>query len=328
MPYGNFHNPVGLVGRMLLSRKRAAYAALLRAGLEIALTPVDYVLSKVNGRSKGRDTESNQPLLFIVGPPRAGTTLIYQYVAASVDVSYATNLSSLFPKSLINGNCSPVVSGKHLRSYFGQTARLSDPNDAFHIWNRWFGDDRYRTKTELTDGEVDEMRMLFDSWTMREGKPFLNKNNRNCHCLAMLADTLPNAYFIVVSRDATSIARSLIRARKSVQGDKSVGWGLLSQEQHAHEPLGYVRDVCEQVQNVQRLITEQSASIAESRLIRVSYESFCENPNKFVDAITEKVDGVHRRELQMSELPDSLRPSPARPLSEAEEDAIVEFLAA
>lgn len=310
---------------MLLSRQQAAYAALLRAGLEIAVRPFDYVLSKTNSRSKNLTANSEHPLLLIVGPPRAGTTLIYQFLAASLDVTYPTNLSSLFPRSLWNGNCSPAGSALNVRSYFGQTARISDPNDAFHIWNRWLGDDRYRTRTELADGEAEDMRSLFNDWTMRKGKPFLNKNNRNCHCLAMLAEALPKAYFIIVDRNPIAITRSLIRARESVQGSKSIGWGLLSQERHVDESLGYVRDVCEQVQNVNRLIAEQSALIDAARLIRVSYESFCDAPMSFAASVAQ-VEGVSLRDNPHS-LPASIHRSHGRPLSDAEEQLMVECLA-
>ena len=311
---------------MLLSGKRAAYSALFREGLAIVLMPVDYVLSKFIRRTSQSAETPQLPLLLIVGPPRAGTTLIYQYLAATLDVSYPTNLGSLFPRSGLFGSSRSTAFD--LSSYFGQTARLGGPNDAFFIWNRWFGDDRYRVKSNLSTDEAATMREFFEQWTAREQRPFLNKNNRNCHCLATLASTLPNAYFVVVNRDPHAIARSLIRARQRVQGSKDIGWGLLSQQDHTEESLGYVRDVCEQVRNVNELLAEQTARIPSQRIIRITYEAFCENPSRLVDMIIEQVDGVHRHKVQDGEIPDALKPSPTRPLSEAEEDAITEFLAA
>ena len=226
---------------MLLSGNRAAYAALLRAGLELALTPFDALAAKSRDSRISEVTDNELPLILIVGPPRAGTTLVYQYLAQSLDVTYPTNLNAMFPRSLAFRDVPLRIAQPRLNSYFGQTAGFSEPNDAFHIWNRWFGDDRYRTKDELSQSDVLAMQQFFLDWTTRANRPFLNKNNRNCHCLSALAVHLPQARFVVVNRQPKAIVRSLIRARRTVQGDEKSAWGLLSQEEHSHEPLGYVR---------------------------------------------------------------------------------------
>jgi hypothetical protein len=44
-PSGNFQNPLGLVFRMLMSGKRAAYSSLLHEALRIAAKPIDTIHS-------------------------------------------------------------------------------------------------------------------------------------------------------------------------------------------------------------------------------------------------------------------------------------------
>ena len=112
---------------------------------------------------------------------------------------------------------------------------------------------------------------------------------------------------------------SLIRARRTVQGDETCGWRLLSQEDHADDPLGYVRDVCEKVDNVNRLRSEQVEKIESARLHHTSYEQFCESPMALADALNSRIPEVEIREQATRFMPQSLRASSGRPLSDDEE---------
>ena len=129
-------------------------------------------------------------MILVVGPPRGGTTLVYQVLAHCLDVSYTSNLMGLFPRSPITANrlCSPFLPTRptaDFRSYYGQSSRLSGGHDGFFIWNRWLGDDRYAPRTDLSESEVAKMREFFQQWTTAFPKPFLNKNNRNT-CLSLI----------------------------------------------------------------------------------------------------------------------------------------------
>ena len=207
MQYGNFRNPFGLVSKMLLSGKPAAYAALFRAGVHLAVTPLDMLLEQVRRFPAATDSANALPLLLIVGPPRAGTTLVYQYLAQTLDVTYSSNLNSRFPRSVLFRRAHSQSTKPELASYFGQTTGLNELNDAFHIWNRWLGDDQYRTKTTLSETDALEMQQFFAAWADHAERPFLNKNNRNCHCCVVLAEALPQVHFIVVNRDPIAIVR-------------------------------------------------------------------------------------------------------------------------
>jgi len=325
--YGNFKNPIGLIFRMLRSGKRPAYSALYRAGLKIIATPLDLVLAPYEKRqlTKGQ-SKRNYPLILIVGPPRGGTTLIYQVLSKKLDVTFPNNLCSLFPRSTTIANTWISKYSSSYSSYYGQTARMSGVNDGFHIWNRWLGEDRYSATADLDTEAAAEMREFFDSWTAIHQKPFLNKNNRNTDDVSLLAQHLPNAYFVFVSRDPTAIARSLIRARQTVQGDKKIGWGLQSQEVHANDgPFGYVRDVCEQVKCIQQKMNDEVAKIDPNRLIETSYEEFCQSPQRCLNQLIERIPGLKMRPDETQ--PVFLKESIQHQLSEAEEQIMSDLLA-
>jgi len=300
-PSGNFQNPLGLVFRMLTSGKRAAYAALFHEALRIAARPMDAILKGKEARSITSASASDLPVMLVVGAPRSGTTLVYQTLARYLDVSYVTNMTSLFPQS-------PITSSRMLRwlpqrasadfhNFYGQTAGLNGPNDGFSLWNKWLGDDRYVPRKDLTEPEKHAMRQFFHAWSNTFGKPFLNKNNRNTGCLDLLWRVIPQASFVVVRRNPLLVAQSLIKAREQVQGDKSVGWGLHSHSSDtAVDPLSYVDDVCDQIVQIEGQLDEQLQHIPTERRIEITYEGFCEDPAFALRHITRSIPGIQLKE--------------------------------
>ena len=322
-PSGNFRNPLGLLGRMLMSGQRAAYAALCHEALRIAARPIDWMISGRERKTIEAAKPSSIPIVLVVGAPRSGTTLVYQTLARYLDVSCLTNAISMFPRS-------PITAGRMLdwlprresadfQNFYGQTARLHGPNDGFCLWNQWLGNDRYVPRMDLNETEQQAVRQFFYAWSQAFGKPFLNKNNRNTGCLDLLSRTLPTASFVVVRRNPLLVAQSLINAREQVQGDKSVGWGLHSQSSDmATDPLTYVDDVCEQILQIERQLDEQLQQIPSDRIVEVTYEGFCEDPAAALRLITERIGGLAlRSELMASEL-KPFEASTAVTLTEAE----------
>lgn len=323
--YGNFRNPLGLAYRMLTSGRRAAWSALFREMLGKLTMPVDVLLAVAEAKKIRTAASNDRPLILIVGPPRSGTTLVYQALSYSLDVTYPNNLGALFPRSPITASRIAQKRRPEFQSFYGQTARFSGANDGFLIWNRWFGDDRYVPLTDLTESDWNNMREFFEAWTATHKKPFLNKNNRNVDCIALLAKHLPTSWFVVVRRDPQYVARSLIKARELVQGDKRAGWGLRSQEDHASEgPLGYVQDVCDQVQRNEEKLADQISRIESHRVVDVRYEGFCQNADACIDVIVESVPGLTRRSDAISFSSDFFQLSTSHKLSAEEEDIIAQ----
>ena len=228
--YSNFRDPLSLILRMLRSGDRAAYHALFCEAMRFLTVPGDLLLQPFERRRVESAKASQLPIILIVGTPRSGTTLVYQVLSRYLDVSYFSNLSLLFPRSPISATHlfhQPWRSKRpEFHNYYGQTPGLSAPNDAFAIWNRWLGTDRYEPARSLDDETKRVLTAFFNAWLTTFEKPFLNKNNRNTDCLNLLAESLPTAYFINVQRDPVSNVQSLIAARERVQGDKKAAWGV------------------------------------------------------------------------------------------------------
>ncbi len=300
-PSQNFKNPVGLLFRMLMSGQRAAYSTLIHEAIRLVSRPLNRLLAGREQRFAQTAVSEVPPVILVVGAPRSGTTLVYQTLARYLDVTYFSNLTSLFPDAPLAGTKMfrwlPLRQPADFRNFYGQTAGLGGPNDGFSVWNQWLGHDRYVPRTDLTTDEQRSMGRFFRVWCAVFGKPFLNKNNRNAGCLNLLSKAIPQASFVVVRRHPLLVAQSLIHAREQVQGDKSVGWGL-----HSHssdmtaDPLAYVDDVCDQVLQIETELDEQLKHIPQNRIVEFTYEGFCEAPDSTLRWIASRISGVRLKE--------------------------------
>ncbi|MDX2286246.1 MAG: sulfotransferase [Bacteroidia bacterium] len=307
MSYSNFKDPVGLLKRMLASGNRAAYFTILREGLGVALKPLDWLLQGAERRRIRRAKPSDLPLILILGGSRSGTTLFYQTLAQYLPVSYFNNLSAPFPRS-------PITAGKlfsrflrrgkkTFQNYYGSVSGFSGPNDGFHIWNRWLGEDRNAVPAQIAPEQVRDMQQFFHAWHEAFGKPFLNKNNRNSLCVQLFYEAFPRIVFVEIRRDPVYVIQSLIQSREAVQGSKYIAWGLASTDSDpGTDPLSYVDDICRQVHAVEAELDEARSAVPDAQYIRVSYESFCQNPAGVVQELSRRIWGAELPAAQLSDL--------------------------
>jgi hypothetical protein len=150
------------------------------------------------------------------------------------------------------------------------------------------------------------MKIFFNSWFAVSKKPFLNKNNRNSLCAPMLNKILENVHFVEIHRDPIYVAQSLVLSRRAVQGTDKIGWGLLSKDSNeSNDSLTYIDDICNQVYQVDKTLALAREKIDSKKYIRVSYESFCENPGEVIKKIGHKtlnstIDSRDFRSLKFS----------------------------
>ena len=291
---GNFRDPFGLAMRMLVSPNQTARAVIRRELARALLVPLDWALGPIERRFVDGTEMGDPPVVLVVGGPRSGTTIVYQILAACLPVSYTSNWIGCFRHA-------PITAGRLLRrwverpalrteNYFGSTTELGGPNDAFNIWNRWFGELRGDPRPLVAQDAVD-LRRFFSAWHRAFGKPLLNKNNRNTLCLRELSSALPSLCVVAVRRDPLLTAQSLIKSRREVQGDANSGWGLLARDADPSRPLGYVEAVCDQVVEFERRLSEQLTWVPSERRVEIGYRDFCEDPAAAVQAVSQMVFG-------------------------------------
>ncbi len=321
----NFRDPLGLAKRMLLSANPAAYWSLSREALRPVVRPLDMLMSRRERRLLDTPRELNHPILLVVGPPRSGTTVLYQLLASTMETTWFPNVSEMFPRAPISATrmFTRNRAARGMSSFYGQTPGLSSPNDGFHVWNRWLGDDRY--EPTLRPGAEQQMLQFLATWTHTFNRPLLNKNNRNTLAMAALSRVLPNAKFVVLTREPSDIVRSLIRAREFVQGSRSRAWGLAAMEtDDESDPLRYVDDVCDQVGSIEERLRQELCETDASRVFEVDFDKMCESPLAALRAIAALADIPLRPNCEAAT--QQLKQPIRRPLTDGEEQRIAECL--
>ncbi len=215
----HFHDPAGLALRLMRTGDPAAHFAMGSAAAGIAAAPLDLVFSPWEKRlvaSAASTGPACHPLILVCGPPRSGTTVVYQTLVNHLPVAYFSNLTALFPRSpliaerIFGRFVAPSAAGYH--SYYGHTAGLGGTNDALYLWDRWLGRDRDRPVQLLTEFQRRTMKRFFDAADHVFDKPLVNKNNNLVTTAHLAADALPQARFLCLVRRRRELAQSLYRA--------------------------------------------------------------------------------------------------------------------
>jgi hypothetical protein len=285
-----FHDPVGLTKRLINSRDPAALFAMKLAAAGPLCAPLDILLEPFERRAYQSAPPRRLPVILVCGPPRSGTTLLLQALIQNLPVAYFDNLTALFPRSPITANrlFSRVISRSPMgfRSYYGRTDRLSGSNDGLQLWDRWLGADRSRAPSELRPEQREAMVRFFNAFEAWSGRPLVAKNNNLNASASLVAEALPDSYFLCLAREPVFLARALLRARRAIHGREDLGYGLTPPGSASPDP---VEDVCRQVMFLEQLSLKQQASIGPARFRPISYEGFCRDPAATLKMVTEEM---------------------------------------
>jgi len=290
----NFHDPVGLFLRLIRSGDRAAFFAMYTAALGIICTPLDLFWQRQERARYRAAAPSRQPLIFVCGAPRTGTTLTTQVLIHHLPVTYINNITSIFSRAPIVASlalCKPTHNRAiGFKSYYGKSNGFAAPNDALYLWDRWFGKDRSVIPTEMDEEAQEAMRQFFAAYEAAFQRPLVTKNNNLNSYAALVAEVLENAYFICMTREPIYHAQALLRARRDIHGDERLAYGI--NQPDAEKPSSVVEDICRQTLFHAEMIEQQQARVGADRFWIVPYETFCAAPDELVKRVAEEILGT------------------------------------
>lgn len=213
---------------------------------------------------------------FIIGPPRSGSTLLYQLLASNFNFSYFSNITAFFYKS-------PAWATKKFwsekkrydpddyKSEYGLIEGIRSPSEAGQLYRYWFEsgkmDDKERKRISKTIGYIS----YFTS------RPFIWKNLDLSKKIDEINQIFSNPVFLFMKRDPLYTAQSLLISRRKRYGDYKRWFGI--------KPPGYEKitehppheQVVLQVKSLEDHI-EKSIKKNEIKGIHlVNYEELCKN---------------------------------------------------
>ena len=264
---------------------------------------LESVLNEINdiaetGASDQRTQWTDTPIyppLFLVGCARSGSTLFMQWLAASQEFAYPSNLTSrlyrcpkmgaLLHRAFIDLDAREEITSADQRtvnyeSLLGKTRGAAQPNEFWYLWRRFF---RFGDIQQLSDKQleqVDTARFVHELAEFESvfDKPIALKALIVNWNLDFLHAVFPTALFAFVHRNAARNALSLLKARKEFFGDESVWYSFKPPEYEWLADLNPVEQVAGQVLATESAIRQGLKKIPQSNVLEIAYEDFCHDP--------------------------------------------------
>ena len=260
------------------------------------------------------------PILFIIGPPRSGSTIFYQLLSSLLDISYVDNLANLARENPYMGfRLSHRIFGSRSHSSFtseyGQTTAggLHAPAEALFFY-KWFPDHHFTRASDLSSKQASEFRQTLFAMIKKANKAMVIKNLSFSLRIQALKEILPDAKYIVVLRDPLYTAQSLLQGMRKNKHPENKVWSIHPRNYKELEKLDPHEMVVKQVNQIERQIAEDLRSVPKENILYVEYEkmggqlkSIIEDVNKLAGPSVKRRSDIPLPEIQVNNritLPD------------------------
>jgi omega-hydroxy-beta-dihydromenaquinone-9 sulfotransferase len=231
--------------------------------------------------------------VFLVGPARSGTSLIYKSLCLHPDVAYISNWVARFPDSprlAFLNRAAPRFSSTRRRAWFG-----TDSNAYVYGRKRGLGERLFPTPVEgepvyaacgigpldIGDGDTSRQqgslrRSVEKIQASARARVFVNKRIANNRRIGLLDSAFPGARFVSLVRDGRAVARSLSEVDwwehcyLPWYGGSPAQWAAEGRDPWEACARNWVEDV--------RSMDQGLLQVAPARLLRLTYESFIADP--------------------------------------------------
>jgi len=275
--------------------------------LEAKLQEVNGLLGKVEKELLKDFNEPKFPAVIIVGAPRSGTTLLLQWLAASGNFAYPSNLLSRFysapfigakiQKVLADYDTRSEIFGaeKRFTSLLGKTEGALNVNEFWYFWRRFFKakNEGYFTDEELKKADVKNFKAELAAIVEEFEKPFAMKGlifNWNADYLA--TQLRGKSIFIHIERNVFDNAASLLEARKEFFGDVKRWYSFMIPQFEKLRNENPFFQVVAQVYLTNERIKNTLGKHFEKYYLHVKYEDLCENSANVWEKLREKLSDI------------------------------------
>ena len=252
-------------------------AAPLRGTASALLAPLEASLTRRSGTL-------SHPVCFVIGPPRSGTTLVYELVIHRFRLAYISNMAHRLPRTPVAATWLGRPRIRDWRgdfsSRYGHIAGPFAPSEGGAVWNRWMPQPGALDEGDVGPQACGEMRATINGVGRVLAAPFVSKNVMHSAHMRLLANVFPDAVFLRVRRRPADNARSILRAREAGGGPTgSDGWWSVKPRGWSDFASGdRVEQAAAQVVLLHRDIEANALRIGADRLLTVDYESVCADP--------------------------------------------------
>jgi len=282
----------------LLSGNPAARLGILLYALSPACRVIDPVLPALpSDTARG----AVPPCLWIVSPPRSGSTILYQVLIRVIPSVYIANLHLLFPRHASRRMLRQNRFGHELpgfRNYYGYTSSLYDINEGNDLVSALFAG----------DPSPQELRARFLRFAARmgaaPGRPLIFKNVRNYPNVVRLHRAVPEVKFLRMRRDLVQSVQSVLHAYYELGHFHPIPRSL--QGRPIEDPLEYA---VAQILGINAEIDENMAQVAPEARRDCSYEDFCLHTWEIIESLMKQHLDMDPASMRKDSLKEPLKVS-------------------
>jgi hypothetical protein len=254
------------------------------------LQPLDAVLARLYG-------SHDYPVLFIVGAPRSGTTLLYQLAVRHLRLAYVDNAAARFWMAPTVGLLHPFRpragaerSRVSLSSVLGSSEGPHGPHEFSYFWQHWMG---FRPTDELSPDELSAV-----DWEGLDRKlaavagvfraPLIVKSiNFVDYHVSWLAARGPRYRFVWIERDPLFVVQSILESRRLRYGDESAWWSIRPADVDAWRGAAPIEQVCHQVSHVRTSLRRAFEALPMDRRLVLQYADLVADPGTALARVAE-----------------------------------------
>jgi hypothetical protein len=225
------------------------------------------------------------PPIFIVSPPRSGSTLLYLLATQKFHLSYFSNFSMSCPASpalltTFGARFGVCAGGTNLENRFGETFGWNAPNQGYRAWNRWFPADLdYVDPQDVTSECRRQVRRTIGAIEGATASPFINKWQKNTTRVQALQAIFPEAVFLHLQRDPILTVQSIMSASQKLQTDDNEWFSAMPRSYRNTSGKTTLQKAAEQVALLEMDLNVDKKLVGKERFFELSFRDLCRDTN-------------------------------------------------
>jgi LPS sulfotransferase NodH len=292
------------------------------------------VLNRIEQSLVRRSSEAKWPPVFIVGPTRSGSTLLYQSLVQAFDVCYLSNAMCRFARLPATvgwmtswfGGCTPPT---EFSSRYGTTEGWRAPAQGDNVLSRWFPrNGEYAADVVWSEESRSEFVGTIAAIENAYDAPLINKWPGLGLAIGPLVEAIPNALFVRLDReDDLQMAQSILRTRLDLCGDPYRSSSRLPRDCAQFKDRDYIDQILAYVVAAREAIDAGLATVASERCLRITYEAYCSDPRGFADRFASWYNRFSKEPIaRRGTLPEKFKASTQQRVSDEDFQALRERL--
>jgi hypothetical protein len=275
--------------------------------LERLLSELSAVLAPAEAEIAADFDMPKYPPIFVVGPPRSGTTILMQWLAATNRFAYPTNLLSRFyaapwigakiqqlltdPDYDFRDELFDMKGDVTFRSTLGKTIGALAPNEFWYFWRRFIPNEEPRHLSPEEERAIDGKGLASELAALESvfDKPVAMKAMIVQYNIPTVSACFDRALFLHVRRAPLYNVQSILEARVEYYGTRDAWYSAKPAEYAMLSREDCFRQAAGQVHFTHRAIEQGLSAIDPSRSLDVSYEDLCLAPAETYRALVDKL---------------------------------------